>query len=146
MSAGARPRSKPVPDRRHHRLRPEEGSTLECGPEETNEARRALGIEQLHVPHLIDSEITGALRRRVLAGQISERSGWSALDTWRRLAATRYPVHGLLERMWQLRANVSAYNAGYIALAEALDCSLLTADARLSHAPGIRCTVTVVPR
>ncbi len=110
------------------------------------QARRTLGTEQVHVPHLIDSEVAIALHRRVLAGQISERDGWSALDTWRRLATTRYPVHGLLERVWQLRTNLSAYDAGYVALAEALDCSLLTADARLSRAPGIRCTVTTVPR
>lgn len=110
------------------------------------QARRALGAEQLHVPHLIDSEVASGLRRRVLAHQVSEHDGWSALDTWRRLAATRYAVHTLLERVWQLRANLSAYDAGYVALAEALDCSLLTADARLSRAPGIRCPVTVVPR
>lgn len=110
------------------------------------QARRTLGEEQVHVPHLIDSEVASALRRRVLADQISDHLGWSALDTWRRLAATRYPVHALLERVWQLRANLSAYDAGYVALAEALGCSLLTADARLSRAPGIRCAVTVVPR
>lgn len=110
------------------------------------QARRALGDEQLHVPHLIDSEVASALRRRVLAGQVSEDHGWSALDTWRRLAATRYPIHGLLERVWQLRTNLSAYDAGYVALAEALDCALLTADNRLARAPGIRCPVTVVPR
>jgi predicted nucleic acid-binding protein len=109
-------------------------------------ARRTLGTHQIHVPHLIDSEVASALRRQVIAGQISDHDGWSALDTWRRLAATRYPVHGLLDRVWQLRTNLTAYDAGYVALAEALDCSLLTADARLSHAPGIRCTVTVVPR
>lgn len=110
------------------------------------QARRTLGEEQVHVPHLIDSEVASALRRRVLAGQVDGRVGWSALDAWRRLAATRYPVYGLLERVWQMRANLSAYDAGYVALAEALGCSLLTADARLSRAPGIRCAVTVVPR
>lgn len=110
------------------------------------QARRTLGAEQVHVPHLIDSEVASALRRQVLVGQIRERDGWSALDTWRRLGLTRYPVHGLLERVWQLRTNLSAYDAGYVALAEALDCSLLTADARLSRTPGIRCTITVVPR
>lgn len=59
---------------------------------------------------------------------------------------TRYSVVGLLERVWELRDNVSAYDAAFIALAEMLDCSLLTADARLGCAPGSRCTVTVVPR
>jgi predicted nucleic acid-binding protein len=110
------------------------------------QARRSLGAEQVHVPHLIDSEVASGLRRRVLAREIGADDGWSALDTWRRLAATRYAVHTLLERIWRLRANLSAYDAGYVALAEALGCSLVTADARLSHTPGIRCAVTVVPR
>jgi len=110
------------------------------------QARRALGEEQVHVPHLVDSEIASALRRRVLADQISDRVGWTALDAWRRLAATRYPLFALLDRVWQLRTNLSAYDAGYVALAESLGCSLLTVDSRLSRAPGIRCAVTVVPR
>jgi predicted nucleic acid-binding protein len=109
-------------------------------------ARRCLGADQLHVPHLIDSEVASGLRRRVLAEQLHEDDGWAALDTWRHLAATRYALHALLGRVWQLRANLSAYDAGYVALAELLDCSLLTADARLSRAPGIRCPITVVPR
>lgn len=110
------------------------------------QARLTLGEEQVHVPHLIDSEIANSLRRRARAGQISDHAGWSALDTWRRLSAIRYPLYALLERVWQLRANISAYDAGYVALAEALGCSLLTADARLSRAPGLQCAVTVVPR
>jgi predicted nucleic acid-binding protein len=59
---------------------------------------------------------------------------------------TRYPVFSLLDRVWELRDNLSAYDASYVALAELLDCSLLTADARLSRAPGIRCSITLVPR
>ncbi len=59
---------------------------------------------------------------------------------------TRHPTISLLERIWQLRDNLSAYDASYVALAEALGCSLLTADRRLSMAPGIECAVTVVPR
>ena len=59
---------------------------------------------------------------------------------------TRYPVFALLDRVWELRDNLSAYDASYVALAELLGCSLLTADARLSRAPGIRCPITVVPR
>jgi predicted nucleic acid-binding protein len=59
---------------------------------------------------------------------------------------TRYPAHSLLNRMWELRDNLSAYDATYVALAELLDCSLLTADGRLARAPGIGCPVTVVPR
>lgn len=109
-------------------------------------ARRVLGSEQLHAPHLVDSEVASGLRRRVAAGQVSETEGLAALDVWRRLAVTRYAVHPLLHRVWELRHNLSAYDAGYVALAEALDCVLLSADARLAGAPGSRCTITFVPR
>jgi predicted nucleic acid-binding protein len=61
---------------------------------------------------------------------------WTALDRWRRLGMTRYAVFGVLDRVWELRDNLSAYDASYIALAELLNCPLLTADARLSRAPG----------
>ena len=108
-------------------------------------ARRALSGEQLHAPHLIDAEVASGLRRRVAAAQLSAADGWSVLNTWRSLGMTRYPVFALLERVWELRDNLSAYDASYVALAEALDCSLLTADSALSRAPGIRCSITLVP-
>ncbi|HEX2286833.1 MAG TPA: type II toxin-antitoxin system VapC family toxin [Mycobacterium sp.] len=109
-------------------------------------ARRLLGTERLHTPHLIDSEIANGLRRSVRASQLSANEGWTALSAWRRLAITRYSVRGLFERIWDLRDNVSAYGASYVALAESLDCDLVTADARLSRVTTIRCPVTVVPR
>ncbi len=109
-------------------------------------ARRTLSADRLHAPHLIDPEIANGIRRRVSVGRISSDAGWRALDTWRRLGMTRHPTISLLERIWQLRDNLSAYDASYVALAEALGCSLLTADRRLSMAPGIECAVTVVPR
>lgn len=109
-------------------------------------ARRALVVERLHVPHLVDSEVASGLRRRVSAGDLTTEAGWTALDHWRHLGMARYPAFGLLDRVWQLRDSVSACDATYIALAELLDCGLLTADARLSHAPGVRCPVIVVPR
>lgn len=109
-------------------------------------ARRSLATDQLHAPHLIDSEVASGLRRRVAARQVTADNGWAALDTWRRLGLTRYAGYPLLERVWQLRDNLSAYDAGYVALAESLGCPLVTADVRLSQAPGIRCPITVVPR
>jgi predicted nucleic acid-binding protein len=109
-------------------------------------ARRALAAEQLHAPHLVDSEVASGLRRAVAGDRLTSELGWAALDTWRRLAVTRYAVHTLLDRVWQLRDNLSASDAGYVALAELLDCALLTADGRLSRAAGIRCTITLVPR
>lgn len=114
---------------------------LNAGP-----ARESLASEQLHVPHLIDSEVASGLRRHVASGRIPAEDGWAALDAWRRLGLTRYALHGLLERVWELRRNLSAYDAGYVALAESLGCSLTTADARISRAPGVHCPITVVPQ
>jgi predicted nucleic acid-binding protein len=114
---------------------------LNAGP-----ARESLAGEQLHAPHLVDSEIADGLRRHVASHRIAADQGWAALDAWRRLGLTRYAMHGLLERVWLLRDNLSAYDAGYVALAESLGCSLITADARISRAPGVRCPITVVPR
>jgi predicted nucleic acid-binding protein len=108
-------------------------------------ARSALASEQLHVPHLIDSEIANGLRRRVSAHQLRASDGWRMLAVWCRLGITRYPTFAILDRIWELRDNLSAYDASYVALAELLGCALLTADARLSRAPGIGCAVTVVP-
>ena len=109
-------------------------------------ARTALSVEQLNAPHLIDTEVAHALRRQVAARHIPAAAGWAALSTLQQLGLTRHPSAGLLHRIWALRDNLSAYDASYVALAEALGCGLLTADARLSQAPGIRCPVTVVPR
>jgi predicted nucleic acid-binding protein len=114
---------------------------LNAGP-----ARDSLADEQLHAPHLVDSEVASGLRRQVMSQRIAAEDGWAALDTWRRLGLTRYAIDGLLERVWELRENLSAYDAGYVALAESLGCSLVTADARISRAAGLRCPVTVVPR
>ena len=114
---------------------------LNAGP-----AREALGSEQLHVPHLIDPEVASGLRRRVAGEHIPADAGWAALDTWRRLGMTRYAVHSLLDRVWELRDNLSAYDASYVALAELLACSLVTADGRLGRAPGLHCPITIVPR
>ncbi|SFP89928.1 Predicted nucleic acid-binding protein, contains PIN domain [Geodermatophilus dictyosporus] len=114
---------------------------LNAGP-----ARELLGSERVHVPHLADVEVASALRRAVAADRITAAEGWSTLDTWRRLGVTRHAAPGLLDRVWQLRANVTAYDATYVALAEALGCALVTADGRLTRAPGLACPVTVVPR
>jgi predicted nucleic acid-binding protein len=114
---------------------------LNAGP-----ARRALATEQLHAPHLIDSEVADALRRQTAARQLQADAAWNALDAWRRLGITRYPAHSLLDRIWELQDNISAYDATYVALSELLGCSLLTADNRLAGAPGTRCPITVVPR
>jgi predicted nucleic acid-binding protein len=109
-------------------------------------ARTTLRSERLAIPHLADAEIANALRRRVLARDITARQGWDALDAWRRLGVRRHSIRALLPRVWELHPNLSAYDAAYVALAEALGCALLTADGRLGRAAGVRCPITVVPR
>ena len=107
-------------------------------------ARQALAADSLHVPHLIDSEISSGLRRRVLSANLTATQGWQLLDVWSRLGVIRHPTLPLLPRVWELRDNLTAYDAAYVALAEYLGCGLLTADGRLSRAAGVRCPVTIV--
>ena len=110
------------------------------------EARRMMATESVHVPHLIDAEVANGLRRQARSGSVAPTAAWAALDAWRRAGVRRYPIPGLLERMWDLREDVTSYDACYVALAEGLQCPLVTADAQLARATGVRCTVTVVPR
>lgn len=109
-------------------------------------ARDAVASEQIHAPHLIDVEVLSGLRRLAGSAEASAAQAEAALSVWRRLALTRYPMAPHAGRIWELRDNVSSYDACYVALAEALGCSLVTADGRLARAPGLRCTVAVVPR
>lgn len=107
-------------------------------------ARAALMGQELAAPDLVDVETVAVLRRRWLAKTVTARRFALAIDDLIDLAMHRYPVLPLLRRGYELRANVSAYDATYVALAEQLDCPLLTADARLAAAPGLHCTVIVV--
>lgn len=108
-------------------------------------ARATLATETLHAPHLADTEIAHALRRRAAAGLLDPDVAGLVLETWQRLGITRHAATGHLARIWELRHNVSAYDATYVALAEALGCALLTGDARFAKAPGIRCAITLTP-
>ena len=110
------------------------------------DARRSLASATIAVPHLADSEVTHALRSQVLRGVIEESAARVALDRWARLGIRRFAAAGLLARIWDLLANVTAYDATYVALAEAIGCELLTADARLAAAPGPTCSIVVVRR
>lgn len=89
----------------------------------------------LHIPHLADVEIIQTLRRYVRESEISSVEAAAALATLRDLDLFRHSHEPLLHRIWALREKVSAYDAAYIALAEALDARLLTCDRRLSRAP-----------
>jgi predicted nucleic acid-binding protein len=100
--------------------------------------------QELSVPDLVDLEVVSVLRRRWLAKTMTARRFAAAVDDLGLLPADRYPVLAFMPRAHELRANVSAYDATYIALAEQLDCVLVTADRRLTSAPGPRCTITVI--
>lgn len=95
---------------------------------------------------LVNRSAGSPLRRLVASGSVSDTDAGRAVRQWGRLGLTRLAVDGLTSRIWTLRHNLSAYDASYVALAEALDCPLLTADARLAGAPGPSCPITVLPR
>lgn len=98
-------------------------------------AERVSG-QALHAPHLIDVEFLHALRRMVATGRVSEGRASVIRSDFASLRIVRYP-HGLfLDRMWELRDNLTAYDAAFVALAEALEVPLVTTDARLAGAPG----------
>ena len=98
----------------------------------------------LHVPHLADVEVAQVLRRYVREGQLEPRVAEVALLDLRALDLERHAHEPLLERVWQLRGNLTAYEAVYVALAEALEAPLLTCDARLARAPGLAVRLLVV--
>jgi len=108
------------------------------------DARAYIADEPFACPHLADSEVVHALRTHVRRGEVEAGDAERAVRTWARLGMYRVPVVGMLERIWELRENLSAYDATYVAVAETLDTPLLTADARLARAPGPTCPITVV--
>lgn len=87
----------------------------------------------LHAPHLLDLEVAQTLRRYDAVNAIDHRRLDAALEALVQIDLTRYPHEELLPRIWALRANLTAYDAAYVALAEALDATLLTCDARLAR-------------
>lgn len=98
----------------------------------------------LHTPHLADVEVAQVLRRYVREGGLEEEAGRAGLEVMSLLDLERHSHEPLLERVWALRANLTAYDAVYVALAEALGTTLLTCDGRLARAPGLRGRVTLV--
>lgn len=123
-----------------------DASAVVLGLLNDGDARRAMATEALAVPHLVDSEVAHALRGQVRRGAVDADVASRVLDRWRRMGVRRFGAAGLLPRIWALRGNVSAYDATYVALAEALACDLVTADARLAAAPGPTCRTVVVRR
>ena len=107
-------------------------------------SRAHLADANLQAPELIDAELLSVLRKLVLGNQLPEQHALQALITAQQLGLRRHASRHLWPRAWELRANLSAYDALYVALAEQLSATLLTADSRVSRAPGLRCRVDVL--
>jgi predicted nucleic acid-binding protein len=100
--------------------------------------------QTLHVPHLLDVEVAQVLRRYTVSGEMDEPRGRAALTDLGAFPLVRYPHDFLLSRVWELRNNLTAYDAVYVALAEALGAPLLTRDRRLAAASGHRARIELV--
>jgi predicted nucleic acid-binding protein len=107
-------------------------------------ARNRLRGERLVAPHLIDLEVTSAWRRLAATGDLDDQRVALALADLRSLPVERVSHVPLVERCWQLRENLTVYDAAYVALAEIMGVVLVTADARLADAPGPRCEVELL--
>lgn len=98
----------------------------------------------LHVPHLLDVEVAQALRRCVASGDIQSDDAVLAIAALRDLPLERHGHDALLDRVWALRRNLTAYDAVYVALAEALGAVLVTCDRKLARAPGVAARAELV--
>jgi predicted nucleic acid-binding protein len=105
---------------------------------------RLFGGHTLHAPHLLDLEVAQVLRRYERAGELTAQRAGEALEDLAAFRIERYPHHLFLPRVWALRQNATAYDACYLALAEALDAPLVTRDRRLAKVPGHGARVEVV--
>ena len=108
------------------------------------ETRMFRDQDEFHTPHLADVEVTQGLRRLVRAGEVSAARAAEAISDLADLDLFRHPHLDLLARAWRLRENITAYDAMYVALAEALDAPIVTCNAPLAHAPGHRARIEVI--
>lgn len=105
---------------------------------------RASQVAHWAVPDLVDVETVAVLRKRWRAGDLTARRFKAAVDDLLALPMDRFPTGPLMVRAYDLRANVTPYHAAHVALAESLSYTFVTADARLSRVPGIRCRVEIL--
>ena len=98
----------------------------------------------LAAPGLLDLEVVQTIRRKVQAGALTPAAGNEAINRLKRLPIARHPYTALVDRVWALRDNLTAYDASYVALAERLRVTLLTADGAFTTAPDIRCPIRLV--
>jgi predicted nucleic acid-binding protein len=108
---------------------------------EGNWSEDLLTSEQLAAPALLPAEVANVLRRAARAGDVSSDVASLGHALLLELEIELFPYRPVAERIWELRENLSSYDAWYVALAEALDAPLATLDGRLRRAPGIRCEV-----
>jgi predicted nucleic acid-binding protein len=102
------------------------------------------GNDTLHAPHVLDLEVMQVLRRYTLSGQMDAERSQDALQDLADLPLNRYPHDVFIFRIWALRRNLTAYDAAYIALAEALDAPLITRDAAMARASGHRARIELI--
>jgi predicted nucleic acid-binding protein len=100
--------------------------------------------ESLHAPHLLDVEVAQVFRRYVARGEMRPERGRLAVELLAKFPITRYSHEPLMSRIWNLRHNLTAYDAAYVALSEGLGAALLTRDARIADAAGHRANVELI--
>jgi predicted nucleic acid-binding protein len=106
---------------------------------QAEESKNASG--NLHVPHIFEVEVLGSLRRHYLRGLLSEERARIALNRLSNMRLTRHPHTPSIERIWELKNNITAYDAAYIALSETLDAPLITTDGRLARSSRHRASI-----
>ncbi len=104
-----------------------------------------IGREALAAPHILPAEVASVLRRASLAGDISAESAGLAFADFLELRVELFAFAPVAARVWELRSNVTSYDAWYVAIAEALEVPLATIDRRLTTAPGASCTFLAPP-
>jgi predicted nucleic acid-binding protein len=114
---------------------------LDSGPD-GQWATRALSGAALAAPSLVAYETANIIRRHELAGTVSPDQAVQAHGDLLALAIEHWPYELLAARAWELRRNLSSYDASYVALAELIDATLVTLDRRIGRTPGLRCIVT----
>jgi predicted nucleic acid-binding protein len=120
-------------------------SALADDSDEGLRARHRLDAEEVVcAPEVIDLEVANAWRRELRAGSLAEDRCRRALDDLTKINMARMPHRPLMSRVWELRHNLTPYDAAYVALAEALDATLLTVDGRSARAPSLRCDVELL--
>ncbi len=106
--------------------------------------RRRLRGEAIVAPDLLRVEVMSVVRRHLSAGRLTKKQASAAVEDLLDIPMSVFATAPLLRRVWELRDNLTAYDASYVALAEAIDRPLVTADHRLANAPGVRCQIELL--